>query len=102
LLVREVPAGLDRAADPGVDRLDRVGRAHHPADLGVEGQERHELRTRVLPQPDDRRVALPSGVGELQEPFHRGGLGGGGVDRAQRLGDGVPVLPTGVAEAVAQ
>lgn len=36
LLVGEVPASSDGAADAGVDRLDRVGRAHHRPDLGVE------------------------------------------------------------------
>ena len=43
LLGGEVAAGLDRAAEPGVQRLDRVGGADQRADLRVEGQERDEL-----------------------------------------------------------
>ena len=80
LLVREVAAGLDRPPDPGVDGLDRVGGADDPADLGVEAEERHELRPGVLPQPHDRRVLLAPGVGELGEPLQCGLLGRRGVD----------------------
>ena len=36
------------------------------ADLGVEGQERHELGPGILPQLDDRRVLRAPGFGELQ------------------------------------
>jgi hypothetical protein len=50
-----------------------IRRAHHGADLGVEPQERHKLRPRVLPQFDDRRVALLPGLGEGQERL-QGGL----------------------------
>ena len=95
-------SGLDRPTDPGVHALDRIRCAHDLADLGVEAQERYELRPGVLPQPHDRWVAGAPGLGELQEPFHRRRLGRRGVDRAQRLGDRVVVLAAGVAEAVAQ
>ena len=49
LLGREVPAGADGFADAFVHALDRIGRAHDPADLTIEPEERHELRPRVLP-----------------------------------------------------
>jgi hypothetical protein len=74
---------------------DRVRRAHDLADLDVDPEEGHELGPGVLPQAHDRRIELPPRVAELQEPFHRRGLGRGGVDRAQRLGDGVEVLAAG-------
>src|SRR4051812_43270972 len=56
LLGGEMAAGVDRAAEPGVQALNRVGAADDPADLYVEGQERHHLRPRVGPQPGDGRV----------------------------------------------
>src|SRR5947209_19111630 len=43
LLGGEVAAGLDRAAEPGIEALDRVGGADQRAALGTEAQERHEL-----------------------------------------------------------
>jgi transposase InsO family protein len=49
LLGREVPAGADRAAEAGVEALDRVGRGDHGADLGVKVEERDELGPRGLP-----------------------------------------------------
>jgi hypothetical protein len=39
-------------------------------------QERHELAPGVLPQPDDRRILLTPGGGELHQPFLGRGLGG--------------------------
>jgi hypothetical protein len=56
----------------------------------------------VLPEPDDRRVAGLPGAAELGERVQRGGLGHGGVDRLEVLGDGSPVPLADVAEAVAQ
>src|ERR1035438_4967864 len=53
LLGREVAAGLDRAAEPGVQRLDRVRRADQGPDLLVKAQERDELGPGALPQLDD-------------------------------------------------
>lgn len=47
--------------DSGVDALDNVGGANDGADLGVEGQERHELRPRLLPQPHDRWISVAPG-----------------------------------------
>jgi len=102
LLGGEVAAGLDRAAEPGVQRLDRVGGGDQRPDLGVEGQERGELGPGVLPQPDDGRVPFLPLAAELGEPVQRLGLGRGGVDRLEVLGDGGPVPLAGVAEAVAQ
>ena len=47
-------------------------------------------------------TAIYGGAAELGERVQRGGLRRGGVNRAQRFGDGVPVAAAGVAEAVAQ
>ena len=69
LLGREVAAGLDRAAEPGVQRLDRVGGADQGADLLIEAQERDELGPGVLPEPDDRRVLLLPRPAELGERY---------------------------------
>jgi len=57
-------AGFHRVAHrvrpvPGVQRLDRIGAAQHLADLDVVVQERDEFGPGVLPEPDERRVALP-------------------------------------------
>src|SRR6267154_489854 len=71
LLGREVAASVHRAAQPGVDRLDRISRADHRPYLAVEGQEWHEFRPRVLPQPYDSRVAFLPLAGELGEPVER-------------------------------
>ena len=102
LLGREVAAGLDRPAEPGIQRLDRVGGADQRADLLIEAEDRDELGPGVLPQLDDGRVAGFPGAAEVGERVQRGGLAHGGVNRAQRLGDGVPVAAAGVPEAVAQ
>src|SRR5215469_15051134 len=85
LLGGEVAAGVHRAAQPGVDRLDRVGRADHCPDLAVEGQERHEFGPGVLPQPDDRRVAFLPLAAELGEPVER-------VRFGRRVVDGLEVF----------
>ena len=102
LLGREVAAGLDRPAEPGIQRLDRVGGADQRADLLIKGQERDELGPGALPQLDNGRVLRLPGTAELGERVQRGGLRRGGVNRPQRLGDGVPVAAAGVAEAVPQ
>jgi hypothetical protein len=49
LFGREVAAGLDRAAEPGVEALDGIRGGDDGADLHVEGQERHELGPGVGP-----------------------------------------------------
>ena len=92
LLGREVSAGPDRSAVPGVKALDGVGRANDPPNFDVVVQERDELAPRVAPQPGDRGVLLaPLVVQGVQG--RRGGVGAGrGVDRAQVLGQLVPVL----------
>jgi len=50
LLDGEVAAGIDRAAEPDVEALDRVGGTDQRADLLVEAQERDELGPGALPQ----------------------------------------------------
>ena len=49
LLGGEMASGVDRAAEPGVERLDGVGAADDSADLHVEAEEGHHLRPRVGP-----------------------------------------------------
>lgn len=61
--------GLGRPANPGVHGLDRVRGADDAADLGVDAEERGGLLPGVLPEPDDRRVLLAPGTGELGEPL---------------------------------
>src|ERR671910_1084820 len=93
-------AGPDRSAVAGIDRLDGVGATDDLADLDVVVQERHELRPGVAPQPADRRIRLAPLLLKLLEPGQRLGLGGGGVDRPQVMGDLVPVLPRREPERV--
>src|SRR4029453_6570290 len=62
LLGREGAAGLDRSAVAGVERLDRVRAAQHPADLQVVVQERDELVPGMVPKLDDRRVTATPGL----------------------------------------
>jgi hypothetical protein len=102
LLGGEVPAGIDRSPDAGVDALNGVGRADDRADLPVELQERHELGPGVGPEPGDSRVAFLPFLAELDEPVQRVGLGRRGVDGLEVLGDRGPVLLRRVAEGVAQ
>jgi hypothetical protein len=75
LLGREVSTGADRAAEPGVERLDRVRRGDDGADLGVEVEERHELRPRACPQLHDRRVASLPALRELGQAVVCGRFG---------------------------
>src|SRR4029453_6041823 len=49
LVGREVAAGSDGSAEPGVERLDGVGAEDDLADLDLEGEERRELGPGVLP-----------------------------------------------------
>jgi hypothetical protein len=97
LLVRELAAGLHGLAYGGVGGLDRVCRAGRVADLGVEVQEWVELGLCRVPQLGGRRVLAAPGGLELDEPLHGRLLGCRGVDRAQRLGQGVAVLAGRVA-----
>ena len=55
LLGGELAAGVDGAAEPGVQRLDPLV-VQITGLISREGQERHELGPGVLPQPHDRRV----------------------------------------------
>ncbi len=60
----------DTQADAGVDRLDRVGGADDPPDLGVELQESYDLRLEpALPVPrdldPDRTDVRDDGLGPL-------------------------------------
>src|SRR4029077_15490663 len=100
LRAREVTASTHAAAHPCVHALDRVRRIDDLTDLGVVGQKRNELRPRVLPQADDRGVALAPFAGELVEALPRGLLGRCGVDGTEIAGELVPVLLARVAKRV--
>jgi len=64
LLGGNVAAGLDRAAEPGIERLDRVGGADQRADLPAGPQEGHELGPGAFPELDDGRVLRFPGAAE--------------------------------------
>ena len=96
-----MPTGFDRSPVAGVERLDRVRRAQHGADLDVVVQERDELIPGVVPQLGDHRVAPAPGVGELVERLPRGRRVDRGVDRSDRSFDRIPVPPAGEPERVA-
>ena len=81
LLVREVPAGADRAPIPCVDRLDRVCGADHSADLDVV-EPVAEWRIRASPVREDLVVGA---VGQLDDS-PGGGSGLGGVDLPNVVG----------------
>lgn len=72
------PAGLDRFADLGVDTLYRIRRVDHRPDLGIEAEERHELRPRVLPKLHNGGVAALPTLGEVGQSLQSGGLRRGG------------------------
>jgi hypothetical protein len=91
LLGREVAAGVHGAAQPGVDRLDRVGRADDCSYFPVEAQEWYEFSPGVLPQPDDRGVAFLPLAGELGEPVERVRFGRRGVDGLEVFRELCPV-----------
>lgn len=101
LFVGEVAARADRTTEASVQALDRVGRVNDFADLGAVGEERHELGPGVLPELDDRRVALAPLAGELVERASSGGFGRRAVHRSQVLGELGPVGLARVPEAVA-
>ena len=92
LLGRELPAVAGGLAEPGVHRLDQVGRVDDPADLLGEREERHELLPPDPPEPDDRRIPGPPAGVEGVEGGRGGGLVDSGGDRAQALGERCPVL----------
>jgi hypothetical protein len=96
-----VPPGLDRSAEPGAQAFDRVGRADDSADLRVEVEEGRELCLGVVPQLDDRWIAVFSRVTELDEPVKRSGLRGRLVDGLEIAGDPRPILGAGIPKAVA-
>src|SRR6516225_9887115 len=98
LLGGEVAAGVDGAAQPGVDRLDGICGADDGSYLPVKLQERDEFCPGVLPEPDDRRVAFLPFAGEFGEPVQGAGFGGGGVDRLEVFGELAPVPLRGVFE----
>src|SRR6478736_1834551 len=62
----------------------------------------HELAPGVLPELGDRRVLGAPYLGELGEAFFGRGFGCRGVDRADVLGDLIPVPARRVAKGVAQ
>src|SRR5262249_7694512 len=91
----------DAATQPGVHALDRVRAVQHLADLGVVGEEWDEFGPGVLPEADDRGVALAPLAGELVEALPRGLLSRCGGDGAQGPGGLGPVRLARVAESVA-
>ena len=76
LLGREVSSSANGLPEPGVQRLDPVGRVDQLPDLDWEVEERHELRPEPFPHPDHRRILLPPGAGELGESGLGRGKGG--------------------------
>lgn len=101
MLVREVAPGSYGSPVSGVDRLDRVGRADHPADLHVVVQKRDELGPGAFPEPSDRRIPVVPLLGELLKPISGCGLVGRGIDRLEISGDLGPVLSGRELERVA-
>jgi hypothetical protein len=68
----DVPAGVDRAPDPGVDALDRVGGTNNRADLLIKSEERYEFGPRSGPEPDNRGILALPFLAELGEGVQRG------------------------------
>src|SRR5271166_3241563 len=93
---------LDDLAQPGIDALDPVGGVDHPPDRRRKCKERDHPVPRPPPGRDDGGEFLPplpclEGVERRQSR-----LGAGrGIDRTQRRGQRLAVLPTGKVEAVA-
>src|ERR1700751_3258763 len=102
LLGREVAAGLHRATEPAIDRLDGICRADDGPYFPVEPQERHEFRPGVLPEPYDSGVALFPFAAESGEPVQRLGFGRRGVNGLEVLRDLRPVPLRGVLERIPQ
>jgi hypothetical protein len=94
------PAGGDRSAVAGVQRLDRIGAAEHGADLGVVVEEGQELLPGVAPQLPDGGVGRAPLLFELLERRPRGVPGGGPVDGFEVGRDLTPVLLLGVLQRV--
>ena len=101
LLGREMAPGADGAPEPGVERLDRVRREDHAANLDLEREERHELGPRRLPQAHDPRVLGAPGGRELDELIPCGRLRRRRVDRAECFGDRFPVVAASEPERLA-
>jgi hypothetical protein len=73
LLVGKVTSMPHCLAEPGVERLDGVGRLHEAMKLDGELEKRHELRPGSLPGVDHGRVTLPPGLREFAEAGLRDG-----------------------------
>src|SRR5260221_13175784 len=86
---------LDRLSDPGVHTLDSVRGAYDLPDVVSEREERHELRPRVLPQPDDGWATGLPAFSERGQAAQGGCPGGGGVDGLEVFRDGRPGLASG-------
>ncbi len=101
LVGREVASVTDRAAEPGVERLDRVGRVDDVAELLGELEERYELGPRPFPRQDHGRVLVGPFGRELRETSLSGRDGRCRVDGPQPFRDLAPVLLRRVPQRVA-
>ena len=102
IVAREMTSSLDDLAQPRIDALDRVGRVNHAPDSWRKGKEQNDPIPGSTPDRRDRRIPLaPGAVLELLERLQSGLWAGDGVDRPQRLGEHLAVLPARVFEAVA-
>ena len=101
LIAREVSSGLDDLAQPRIDALDRIGGVDHATYRRGKGKERNDPIPCSTPQRRDGRVPFaPGSALEFLECFQDRLRVGRGVDRPQRLGEGLAVLPACVFEAV--
>lgn len=98
----DVAARFDDLAKLRVYALYRIGRIDHASDRRREHEEWDDLLPRVFPGLHDHGVLQPPrGRGELIKRLLRGLSVHGDVDRAQCRGDGAPLLPACIAQAVA-
>jgi len=101
LVTREVAAGANRPPELRVQRLDRVRGVDDPPDRGAERIERDHLLPVPAPALRDSWIFLaPMAFLECLQRGQRGIGILGAIDAAQRLGDGLAVLPGGEAHAV--
>ena len=101
LIAREVSSGLDDLAQPRIDAPDRICGVDHATYRRGKGKERNDPNPCSTPQRRDGRIPLTSGaVLEFLECFQGRFRVGRGVDRPQRLGERLAVLPACVFEAV--
>ena len=101
-IAREATAGPDDPAQPCIDALDRIWGVDHATYSWGNGKERNDPIPGSAPQRRDGLLPLaPGAVLEFLECLHGSFRVGRGVDRPQRLGENLAVLPARVLEAVA-